>query len=100
MAKSKKAPLSAKETVRVISRLFDLYGIDRSLNRDRSRDGERFEWDLHCAVRDGLLQLPSKPRGGTPIWRGKLGLELVEAIETLRAQPIIPKDKVARKRAV
>jgi hypothetical protein len=100
MPKSKKAALSAKETVRAIARLFDLYGIDRSLNRDRSRDGLRYQWALYCAVRDGLLRLPSKPGGGTPKWVAAPGLELIEAIESLRAQPIIPKDKVARQRAI
>src|SRR5262245_46163531 len=99
MAKSKKAPLSAKETVRVIARLFDLYGIDRSLNRDRSRDGEHFQQALYCAVRDGLLRLPSK-RGTPSKWRGKLGLELVKAIESIRAELIIPTSKAARQNAI
>jgi len=91
MPKSKKAALSAKETVRVIARLFDLYGIDRSLNRDRSRNGERFEQALYCAVRDGLLRLPRK-RGARSKWTGKLGLELVQAIESLRV-PRVPRRK-------
>ena len=60
MPKSEKAALNAKKTVRLIAQLFDLYGIDRSLNRDRSRDGERFELVLYCAVRDGLIRLPRK----------------------------------------
>ncbi len=86
--KRQKTPLSAKETVRIIARLFDLYGIDRRLKRDRSRDGWRFEYVLHCAVRDGLLRLPPK-RGAPSKWKGKLGLELIEAVENIRgANPI------------
>src|SRR5260370_17007677 len=86
--KRQKTPLSAKETVRIIARLFDLYGIDRRLNRDRSRDGWWFEYVLHCAVRDGLLRLPPK-RGAPSKWKGKLGLELIEAVENIQwADPI------------
>jgi len=51
MPKPKKVALNAKETVRLIAQLFDLYGIDRSPNRDRIRDGERFHWALYCAAR-------------------------------------------------
>ena len=79
-----KLPLSPTETVRIIARLFDLYGIDRRLDRDRSRDGERFQRVLYYAVRDGLIRLPSK-RGAPAKWQGKLGLELVEAVEAYRA---------------
>src|SRR6516162_10256627 len=84
---------SAIETIRAIARLFDLYGIDRSLDRDRSQDGERYERALSYAVRDGLLRLPHK-RGAPSKWKGKLGLELVQAIESLQAQagPVIPKN--------
>jgi len=78
--KRRRPPLSATETVRIIARLFDLYGIDRRLDRDRGRDGERFERALYYAVRDGLLSLP--PRRGAPSkWKGKLGFELVQAVE-------------------
>lgn len=73
----------------MIARLFDLYGIDRRLNRDRSRDGWRFGYVLQCAVRDGLLRLPPK-RGAPSKWQGKLGLDLVEAVEAYRT-PIIRK---------
>ena len=84
---------SATETTRVIARLFDLYDIDRSLDRDRSQDGERYERALSYAARDGLLQLPHK-RGAPSKWKGKLGLELVQAVESLRSQarPVIPKN--------
>jgi hypothetical protein len=85
----RKLPLSATETVRIIARLFDLYGIDRSPDRDRSRDGERFQRVLYYAVRDGLIRLPSK-RGAPSKWQGKLGLELVEAVQAYRvANPTI-----------
>src|ERR1700746_535837 len=76
--KRRRRPLSTTETVRIIARLFDRYGIDRRLDRDRSRDGERFQRALYYAVRDGLLRLPSK-RGAPSKWQGKLGLELVES---------------------
>jgi hypothetical protein len=101
MPKSEKAALNAKKTVRLIAQLFDLYGIDRSLNRDRSRDGERFELVLYCAVRDGLIRLPRK-RGAPAKWKGQLGLELIEAIESLQAMsgPTIPKNKVALQKAI
>jgi hypothetical protein len=81
------------ETTRVIAQLFDLYGIDRSLDRDRSQDGERYERALSYAIRNGLLQLPLK-RGAPSKWKGKLGLELVQAVESLRSQagPVIPKN--------
>ena len=43
------------------------------------------------AVRDGLIRLPPK-RGAPSKWQGKLGLELVEAVEAYRvANPIIRK---------
>jgi hypothetical protein len=97
----KKAALNAKQTVRVIAQLFDLYGIDRSLNRDRSRDGERFQWALYCAARDGLIRLPHK-RGAPAKWKGQLGLELIEAVESLQARswPTIPKNKAALQRTI
>jgi hypothetical protein len=84
---------SAIETTRAIARLFDLYGIDRSLDRDRGQDGERFELALSYAARDGLLRLPHK-RGAPSKWKGKLGLELVQAVESIRSQagPVIPKN--------
>jgi hypothetical protein len=84
---------SAIETTRVIARLFDLYGIDRSPDRDRSQDSERFELALSNAARDGLLRLPHK-RGAPSKWKGKLGLELVQAVESLRSRagPVIPKN--------
>ena len=84
---------SAIETTRVIARLFELYGIDRSLDRDHSQDGERFGLALSYAARDGLLRLPHK-RGAPPKWKGKLGLELVQAVESLRSRagPVIPKN--------
>jgi hypothetical protein len=84
---------SATDTTRVIARLFDLYGIDRSLDRDRSLDGDRYERALSYAARDGLLRLPHK-RGAPSKWKGKLGLELVQAVEALqaRAGPVIPKN--------
>jgi hypothetical protein len=84
---------SATDTTRVIARLFDLYGIDRSPDRDRSLDGDRYERALSNAARDGLLRLPHK-RGAPSKWKGKLGLELVQAIESLqaRAGPVIPKN--------
>ena len=84
---------SAIDTTREIARLFDLYGIDRSLDRDRSQDRERFELALSYAARDGLLRLPHK-RGAPSKWKGKLGLELVQAVESLRsrADPVIPKN--------
>jgi hypothetical protein len=90
MNAKRKSPI---ETTRVIAQLFDLYGIDRSLDRDRSQDGERFELALSYAARDGLLQLPHK-RGAPSKWKGKLGLELVRAVESLRsrAAPVIPKN--------
>jgi hypothetical protein len=87
--KRRRRPLSTTETVRIIARLFDRYGIDRRLDRDRSRDGERFQRALYYAVRDGLLRLPSK-RGAPSKWQGKLGLELVESVEAYRvANPTI-----------
>ena len=87
----RRPPLSATETVRIIARLFDRYGIDRRPDRDRSRDSERFERVLLYAVRDGLIRLPPK-RGAPSKWQGKLGLELVEAVEAYRmANPIIRK---------
>jgi len=84
---------NAIKTTREIAQLFDLYGIDRSLDRDRSQDGERYERALSYAVRDGLLRLPHK-RGAPSKWKGKLGLELVQAVESLQAQagPVIPKN--------
>jgi hypothetical protein len=90
MNTNRKSPI---ETTRVIAQLFDRYGIDRSLDRDRSQDGERFELALSYAARDGLLQLPHK-RGAPSKWKGKLGLELVQAIESLqvRAGLVIPKN--------
>jgi hypothetical protein len=99
MGKSEKTALSAEQTVEVIAQLFDLYGFDRSLNRDRSRDGERFQWALYCAVRDGLIRLPRK-RGAPAKWKGQLGLELVEAVESFQArsrQPF-PKKRLRYKR--
>ena len=90
MNAKRKSPI---ETTRVIAQLFDLYGIDRSLDRDRSQDGERYERALSYAARDGLLRLPHK-RGAPSKWKGKLGLELVQAVESLRSQarPVIPKN--------
>ena len=90
MNAKRKSPI---ETTRVIAQLFDLYGIDRSLDRDRSQDGERYERALSYAVRDGLLRLPHK-RGAPSKWKGKLGLELVRAVESLRSRagPVIPKN--------
>jgi hypothetical protein len=101
MPRGRPKPLSAKETVRVIAGLFDRYGLDHSPNRDRSRDGERFQCALYCAVRDGLIRLPGK-RGPKPKWGGQLGLELIEAVESLRARskPTIPKNKVALRKAI
>jgi hypothetical protein len=101
MPKPKKGALNAKETVRLMAQLFDLCGIDRSPNRDRSRDGERFHWALYCAARDGLVRLPRK-RGAPAKWKGQLGLDLIEAVESLQARsgPSIPKNKVALQKAV
>jgi hypothetical protein len=101
MGKSEKTALSAEQTVEVIAQLFDLYGFDRSLNRDRSRDGERFQWALYCAVRDGLIRLPRK-RGAPAKWKGQLGLELVEAVESFqaRSRPTVPKKKAALQKAI
>jgi|SRR6516225_9916462 len=83
-----KTPLNTKETIRIIARLFDLYGVDRRLNRDRTRDGWWCEYVLYCAVRDGLLRLPPK-RGAPSKWKGKLGLELIEAVENIQsADPV------------
>jgi hypothetical protein len=85
--------LSAKDTVRVIGRLFDRYGIDRSFDRDRARDGERFQLALYCAVEEGLLRLPPK-RGAPPKWAAKLGLQLLEEVESIRVKnPVIPKSR-------
>src|SRR5262249_886290 len=90
--KRRKPPLSTTETVRLIARLFDLYGIDRGLDRDRNRDGERFQWVLQCAVRDGLVRLPPK-RGAPSKWKGKLGFELVQAVELYQLAPPLTKSK-------
>ncbi|MFZ1093676.1 MAG: hypothetical protein WAN75_31430, partial [Xanthobacteraceae bacterium] len=65
--KRRTTPLTAKETVRIIAQLFDRYGIDRSLDRDRSRDGERFKIALYYAAEDGLLKIP-RSRGAPSIW--------------------------------
>jgi hypothetical protein len=94
--KRQKTALSAKETVRIIARLFDLYGVDRRFNRDRSGDGWRFEYVLHCAVRDGLLRLPPT-RGAPSKWKGKLGLELIEAVENIQRAPIRSAVKAGRR---
>ena len=84
--KRRTTPLTAKETVRIIAQLFDRYGIDRSLDRDRSRDGERFKIALYYAAEDGLLKIP-RSRGAPSIWKGKVGLELLTAVESLRIPP-------------
>jgi hypothetical protein len=98
-----KNELTGKETVRVIARLFDLYGIDRSPDRDRSRDAARFWEALTCAARDGLLQLP-RTRGAPSKWKGKLGLELVQAVRSQQAREkfTVPKgtSKLELKKAV
>jgi hypothetical protein len=83
--KLKRTALGAKEIVREIARLFDRYGIDRSPGRDRSCDGERFQQALYLAVSEGLLRVPHAS-GASSKWKGKLGLELVEAVETLQVQ--------------
>jgi hypothetical protein len=43
---------------------------------------------LWCAVKNGWLQLPkTKKRPGPPsMWKGRLGLELVQAVEALRME--------------
>jgi hypothetical protein len=89
----RKSPLSATETVRILARLFDRYGIDRRLDRDRSLDGERAEQALYYAARDGLLRVPRK-RGAPSKWKGILGFELVQAVELYRlATPATPHTK-------
>jgi len=81
--KRRKVPLNTTETVRLIARLFDLYGIDRSPQRDRAHAAEQA---LYYAVRDGLLRVPAK-RGPPGKWNGKLGLALLEAVEAKMANP-------------
>ena len=75
----RRPPLSATETVRIIARLFDRYAIDRRPDRDRSRDGERFERVLFYAVRDGLIRLPPKRGAGVKVKDVK---ELVTKLKT------------------
>jgi hypothetical protein len=93
-ARDMKRSKTPSEIVAVIAKLFDLYGLDRRPDRDRSRDGERFEMALYCAVRDRLLKLPLK-RGAPAKWKGKLGLDLVNAVEAVRnKRPTIPAYRV------
>jgi hypothetical protein len=86
-----KRPKTPSETVADLAKLFDLYGLDRRPDRDRSLDGERNGMALYCAVRDGLLKLPPLPprkRGAPAKWKGKLGLDLVNAVETVQVEHI------------
>jgi hypothetical protein len=83
-------PKTPSEIDAAITKLFELYGLDRRPDRDRSRDGEHLELVLYCAVRDGLLKLPLK-RGAPAIWKGQLGFDLVNEVEAVRYnRPTIP----------
>jgi hypothetical protein len=91
-----KRPKTPSESHAEMAKLFDLYGLDRRPDRDRSGDDVRFRLALYCAARDGLLKLPRK-RGAPAKWKGKLGLDLVNAVQTVRYDPdhlTIPEHRV------
>ena len=86
MPRKPKTALSPTETVCIIAQLYDHYGLDRSPARDRSQDGSRAEQALYRAAQDGLLRPPPRKRGPPLKWQGKLNLELVEAVESVRLE--------------
>jgi hypothetical protein len=78
------APKSKEEIFRDLARLADHYGIDLSVP-------ERWWNLLYSVLRDGLVQFPPKrrpprPRGRPPEWTAEKGLELVNAVEHIRAE--------------
>jgi hypothetical protein len=70
-----KKKLSEKTARQLITQLFDYYGLDRSPDHA----AEVLVW----AVLDGLVKAPPRRKGaGRPAtWRGKLGIELMKAVE-------------------
>jgi hypothetical protein len=84
--KRKRAARSPKEAMRVLAEVYDYYRLDRSSGRDRSQDGYWAEKALYLAARDGLLRAPPRKRGAPSKWSGKLGLELVQAVEATQVE--------------
>jgi hypothetical protein len=70
-----KKKLSEKAARQLITQLFDYYGLDRSPDHA----AEVLVW----AVLDGLVKAPPRRKGaGRPAtWQGKLGIELMQAVE-------------------